>query len=49
MKEVYLKPELGISTEDFVEPEILSIQLECDQYIQEKLEDDLDDLDGFGF
>jgi len=46
MKEVYLKPELGISTEDFVEPESLSIQLDCDQYIQEKSEDD---LDGFRF
>ena len=49
MKEVYLNPELGISTEDFVKPETLSIQLDCDQYIQEKSEDDLDDLDGFGF
>ncbi|MBQ23117.1 MAG: penicillin-binding protein [Flavobacteriales bacterium] len=46
MKEVYLKPELGISSEDFIEPEILTIQLDCDKYIQEMPEDD---LDGFGF
>ena len=46
MKEVYLKPELGISSEDFIEPEILTIPLDCDKYIQEMPEDD---LDGFGF
>ena len=46
MKEIYLKPELGISSEDFIEPEILTIPLDCDKYIQEMPEDD---LDGFGF
>ena len=49
MKEVYLKPELGISKEDFIKPEILKISLDCDQYIQEKSDEDLEDLDGFGF
>ena len=49
MKEVYLRPELGVSTEDFIKPEILTITLDCDQYIQEKLNDDIEDLDGFGF
>ena len=49
MKEVYLRPELGVSTEDFIKPKILTITLDCDQYIQEKLNDDIEDLDGFGF
>jgi len=49
MKEVYLRPELGVSTEDFIKPEILTITLDCDQYILEKLDDDIEDLDGFGF
>ena len=49
MKEVYLKPELGISKEDFIKPEILKISLNCDQYVQEKSDEDLEDLDGFGF
>ena len=46
MKEVYLNTELSISKEDFIEPEKLTIQLDCDQYTKEISEED---LDGFGF
>ena len=49
MKEVYLNTELSISKEDFIEPEKLTIQLDCDQYTKEISEEDLEDLDGFGF
>ena len=49
MKEVYLNTELNVSKEDFAEPEKLTIQLDCDQYTKEISEEDLEDLDGFGF
>ena len=49
MKEVYLNTELNVSKEDFAEPEKLIIQLDCDQYTKEISEEDLEDLDGFGF
>ena len=49
MREIYLRPELGISLDDFIEPETLTIPLDCDKYIQEQTEEDLEDLDEFGF
>ncbi len=49
MKEVYLDSVLGISKEDFIQPEKLTIELDCDKNIKEILGDDLDDLEGFGF
>ena len=49
MREVYLRPELGISSDDFIEPETLTIPLDCDKYIQEQTEENLEDLDEFGF
>ena len=48
MKEAYLKTELGISTEDFLKPRRLTIELNCDKFIKEKSED-IDDLEGYGF
>ena len=49
MREIYLRPELGISLDDFIEPETLTIPLDCDKYIQEQTEENLEDLDEFGF
>lgn len=46
MKEVYLDSVLGISKEDFIQPEKLTIELDCDKNIKEILGDD---LEGFGF
>ena len=50
MKKVYLDPELGVSQEDFIEPEDLSINLDCEKYAQEIFSDkDIEDLDSLGF
>ena len=52
MRDAYAIPELGISMEDFVPPEILTIPIDCQQ---EAVLDDLhqeakkDDLEGLGF
>jgi len=34
MKSLYENIELGVSSEDFLEPEIISIPVECDEYDQ---------------
>ena len=50
MKNVYLKPELGVSQEDFIEPEDLSINLDCEKYAEDIFSDDEnEDLDSLGF
>lgn len=48
MKEAYLKTELGVSTEDFIKPKRLTIELNCDKFIKEKSEN-IDDLKAYGF
>lgn len=50
MNSNYADEELGVSAEEFVEPEELSINIDCskaseDTEIEQDLEDDLDDLD----
>ncbi|WP_299533819.1 transglycosylase domain-containing protein [Ulvibacterium sp.] len=50
MRKNYANKELGISEEDFIEPEELSINVDCTKVIEElekeiDSEDDLDDLD----
>ncbi len=50
MKNVYLNPELGVSQEDFIEPDDLSINLDCEKYAQEIFSDkENEDLDSLGF
>ena len=50
MKNAYLNPELGISSEDFVEPENLSINLDCEKYAEQIFSDnEEEDLDSLGF
>ena len=50
MKNAYLNPELGISSEDFIEPENLSINLDCDEYAEQIFSDnEEEDLDSLGF
>ena len=50
MKSVYENEELGISQDAFLEPEILTIPLDCEALAEEQLlqttsgEEDLDDL-----
>jgi penicillin-binding protein 1A len=50
MKKNYAMEELGISKEDFVKPDDMSIEIDCDKFSKElkqnnDVEDDLDDLD----
>jgi penicillin-binding protein 1A len=50
MKDNYADEELNVSTEDFPEPENMSINIDCTKLIEEQGEkidydDDLDDLD----
>ena len=51
MKGNYENPDLGISLEDFEEPEGLTIRVDCNNTEEEEeedldeLEDDLDDID----
>ncbi|APQ17419.1 penicillin-binding protein 1A [Maribacter hydrothermalis] len=50
MKKNYAMEELGISKEDFVKPEDMSIEIDCDKFTKElrqnnDVEDDLEDLD----
>ena len=52
MKDVYTKPELGISTEDFEVPTNLNIELDCEKFKEKEGDnekDELEDLEGFGF
>lgn len=50
MKQNYNDPDLGVSLEDFEEPEDLSIRVDCSQTEEEEeLEDLEDDLDDLGF
>ncbi|GAB5473270.1 MAG: transglycosylase domain-containing protein [Maribacter sp.] len=50
MKKNYENKELGVSTEDFIEPKNLSINVDCTKLLEDAkknvdVEDDLDDLD----
>ncbi|MGB3152031.1 MAG: transglycosylase domain-containing protein [Maribacter sp.] len=50
MKKNYENKELGVSKEDFEEPENMSIELDCNKFAQEMkqdddIEDDLEDID----
>lgn len=50
MKKNYADEELGISKDDFVKPENMSIEIDCDKFAagikkDSDIEDDLDDLD----
>tara|TARA_B110000444_G_scaffold78899_1_gene74557 strand:- start:3562 stop:5865 length:2304 start_codon:yes stop_codon:yes gene_type:complete len=49
MKEVYLRPDLGVSKEDFIKPKVLNIPLNCDKYKLEEFDKDIEDLEGFGY
>jgi len=50
MTKNYADEELGISKEDFVKPENMSIEIDCDKFVEgtntdSDTDDDLDDLD----
>lgn len=47
MKKCYENEELGISKAEFVEPDDLSIRVDCDKKEEEDDDDDFDDGDGF--